>query len=482
MAMQKTRHVTERGKRVPVVSDVDVVVAGAGISGMFAALAAARMGAKTLLIDRFGSLGGNLGPGMIWGGGPYNEADKTLPGGMTGIPKEFVERMEAMMRDLPRNYASFSSVISYLASKMMDEAKVKLILSAYVADPIVRNGKVEGLFVETVSGRVAVKAKVTVDATGEGVLAARAGAPMIRVTPPKPSFEPIVRPTYLDKRFKVYDDGGLYALIAGCDFAQYQEFAKQKIEATDELKQWIKDHRFEWFGYPWVIAGRQALENGDYKLIQELAPKIWLWSVPHVQVIAGEVGAIQGQAFGSFQHDDWRDVTKLEKLVRDAMYDFVLFLRKYIPGMQKAHLLFIAPFQGTRGGPHIDAERTLTIEESIKGVRFDDVIFVNIHEGLHGGAKEGYDVPYRMLLPKGLDGLLVTGRGAGYVRRGHDPSGLRARPSMMILGQATGVAAALAAKGNTTPRKLDPKRLQKTLLTQGIVLGDKARLGQLGIV
>ena len=109
-------------------------------------------------------------------------------------------------------------------------------------------------------------------------------------------------------------------------------------------------------------------------------------------------------------------------------------------------------------------------------------MYVNIHESLHGGAKEGFDVPYRMLLPRGLDGLLVTGRGAGYQRRGHDPSGMWARPSMMVLGQTTGTAAGLCVRRNESPRNLDVTEFQRFLVEQGLYLGDEARLKALGII
>src|SRR5262245_8518333 len=104
-------YVTEPAKPVPVAYDLDVVVAGAGIAGMFAALAAARLGARTLLVDRFGAPGGNLGPAMVVAGGVYNEAEGTLVGGLAGIPEEMISRLEAL-RGAPRpNYADESNII-----------------------------------------------------------------------------------------------------------------------------------------------------------------------------------------------------------------------------------------------------------------------------------------------------------------------------------------------------------------------------------
>jgi len=117
-----------------------------------------------------------------------------------------------------------------------------------------------------------------------------------------------------------------------------------------------------------------------------------------------------------------------------------------VPGWEKAYLFFISPFLGARGGPWIEGGYTLTVEDMKEGRRFPDILYVNFHEAFHGGSPEGYDVPYRILLPKKVDGLLVTARGAAFIKRGQDPSSMRCKPAMMILGHATGTAAALAVK------------------------------------
>jgi len=476
---------------VPTEIDVDVAIAGAGISGVFAALACGRIGADTLLIERFGTLGGNLGPAMIWGGSIYGEADGTLPGGLAGISKEFTGRLEALLGDTPRNFANLSSTCSRLAYDMMEEAGVKLMLGAYAGDPIVKGGVVQGLFVETRSGRVAVRAKVTVDATGEASPTARADAPIIHHTAAKDSFAPIVRPQYLNPDYPKYNEAGLVALIAGVDFDRYQAFEGWEIEPSEEDARWAKERGLRWQS-PLFPLLRKAYEAGDGDPCRQLAPQVHV--VPLIPLIpphggpqgiddyGGGVGAIRMHAFGAIDIDDWRQVTLLEGGVRARVYELVEIMKRHIAGCEKAYVLFTAPFIGTRGGPCIEAEHVLTPEESIRGARFDDVMYVNIHESLHGGAKEGFDVPYRILLPKGLDGLLVTGRGAGYQRRGHDPTGMRARPSMMVLGQTTGTAAGLCVRRNESPRKLDITELQRFLVEQGLCLGDQARLKALRII
>lgn len=111
------------------------------------------------------------------------------------------------------------------------------------------------------------------------------------------------------------------------------------------------------------------------------------------------------------------------------------------------------------------------------------MLYRNIHLGQesHGGEPSGFDVPYRVVLPKSIDGLLVCGRGAAYLRRGHDPCAMRARPAMMVFGQCIGTAAAIAVLDNVTPKNVDIKKVQKRLVAEGIYLGDEERLRELGI-
>jgi hypothetical protein len=171
----------------------------------------------------------------------------------------------------------------------------------------------------------------------------------------------------------------------------------------------------------------------------------------------------------------------LESALREQAFETVEFMRKHAPGFEKAYLMFTSPFYGTRGGPCIEGEYTLTVEDCFEGRKFQDVMYRNTHEALHGGDESGFDVPYGICLPKKVDGLLVTGRGAAYIRRGHDPSGMRHRASMMALGNAVGTAAALTVKECTTPKLLEVNKLQKELLKQSFYLGDESRIKELGL-
>ena len=200
--------IIENEKKIPVAFDVDVVVCGGGLTGTIAAIAAGQAGVKTLVIDRFGRFGGNVGPGMFAGGSVhYADDDDALINkeGPGGVVEEFKKRViyarfnSNNITDDQRNeleekhlnvpglrmgsgglgYEIESHTVSYVAFKMMEEAGIEMLLSAYVADPIMEGGKVSGVFVETKSGRLAVKAKIVIDATGEADIAFRAGAPTL---------------------------------------------------------------------------------------------------------------------------------------------------------------------------------------------------------------------------------------------------------------------------------------------------------------
>lgn len=172
--------VMQAKKKVRVVYDVDVLVAGGGVSGIFAAIAAARNGASTVLVERFAYPGGNIGPGMIAGGSLSGGHVKHLYVGFTGIPKEFIQRHMALgggcvpespnLGSLPPAplpvvkdslyYLKDSNIASYVAMQMLQESGVKSLFSTFIAEPMLEDDRICGVFIENKSGRQAVLAQV----------------------------------------------------------------------------------------------------------------------------------------------------------------------------------------------------------------------------------------------------------------------------------------------------------------------------------
>ena len=459
--MQKT--VQEPAKTIPVVYDCDVVIAGAGIAGVFAAIASGRLGARTVLIDRFGSPGGNMGPGMIVGGSfraispdPKFPFPRGVFRGPSGIPWEFFERYAALgggaippYRD--NYYPRDSNNASKIAFEMMDEAGVTLMLSSYAGDPIVEDGVFKGLFVENKSGRQAVSAKVVVDATGEADLARRAGLPVIQ--PKKENHK-------MDKHAP--NGMGIWASFGGVDFDRFERLQKEPFSMED------KD-----------LGELGKISVGKGLKFEDLRKGGWF------DRNAGMAGFRTGLVRPDSEYDsgNGEHITELEKQTRLHIYDVLEYYRKNVSGFEGAYVHTIAPFLGTRGGPCIEGEYTLTTENCMKESKFDDVVYI-YGEGQtlrRGVAEMGrgvwVDVPYRVMIPIKGDGLLAVGRSASCI----PDTLLRGRFAVLHMGQVGGAAAALSAKNDVTPRKLEVKQLQKYLLDEGYFLGSRKRLEELGL-
>ena len=485
--------IVESEKRVPVAQDADVVVAGGGISGMIAALTAARQGARTVLVERFGRLGGNLGPGYLLGGTARDETDEFLRRDLPDVPRELFKRLADLQLPTPdgNTWAGTSQAVSYLAQCMAAETGLTLMLSAYAADPVMEGSRAMGLFVEGKSGRVAVRAAVVVDATGDANLARRAGAPIIEGATPDQSNYRLAGASEPDG-CEPYNESAMFYLIGDVDFDRYERFVAENAAIDPKILDWAtghlrgpKVHRFPDAVLPLL---HDAWRKGEFDSIRKLEkPEVTISSAgSHLQRCGASLaGGRAVNAGGYFDIGDMRHITLLENTMRQQTFETVQFLRRNVPGFEKAHLLATSEFVGGRGGPCIEGRYTLTVDDSAGGRTFDDVLFRNhkrVPKLRPDWVETGCDIPYRILLPKNIEGMLVTGRGAAYVRRGHDGAGqMRGRPAMMALGQATGLAAALCAKDHVAPAALDVRRLQTQLLAQGFDLGDAKRIAALGL-
>jgi len=176
---------------------------------------------------------------------------------------------------------------------------------------------------------------------------------------------------------------------------------------------------------------------------------------------------------GEFDFSEAPVVTQMECEHREHCYGFARFLRQYIPGFEEAYLMFCSPFLGARGGRYIDAEYPISRDDLAAEKRFDDVIYEYNDGRLH----QSCDVPYRALVPKGVDGLLATGRSA----MPYGPN-FRVRCNMLLNGQAAGVAAALCVRDGVEPRHLNVKGLQRILVDElHCPLAEEGRLRDLGL-
>ncbi len=474
-----TQERVEVKKSVPVVCQVDVLVVGSGIAGSTAAVTAAREGARTMVVDRFGRPGGNMGPGLIAGAPNLELPESMAKTGMPGIPGELVRRCEEYCNaPLLNHYFRDSQVISYVWLKMMQESGVELMFNTYAADPIMEENKVTGLLVENKSGTQAIKAKITIDATGDADVAFRSGAPV-------------------DNGSSLFH-AGIYFAIGNVNREKYEKLFFPKDLKTEHLN-WAEQIMGrlpgQWFFpnlKPLIPYYKKAWQAGDYKFIRRIDNR---WSIlcDHgiFRSISGEQYVpdpfrkgrygIVGAMVGVWGPRDKQNVetsgsaslmNKLEVSSRIFIFETSQFLRKYVPGFEESYLHFVAPYFHARGGRSIVSEYSLTTKDMEGDQRQHDVIF-HISKW-----KRTFDFPYRQLLPKKIESLLAAGRSAII-----QPPVTRVRWMVFLMGQAAGAAAALAAKKGVVPRKLDVKELQSLLYhNYQVPLGDKERLRELGLI
>ena len=496
--------VREAEKAIPVVRDVDVVVAGGGCSGVFAGLSAAKRGARTLLIERFGVLGGNAGPGMIYGCvDPFAEAPLLVFDGAKGLAAEMQRRIEARRPERPFVRPVFAALFSDVAMRMAEEYGLDLMLSAYAADPIVEAGVCKGLFVETKSGRVAVRAKVVIDATAEADLARRAGAPFVRWAPLDPEFAPAIRERCCREPYSNWNEVGLVFLVSGINWQAYEQFVGDAKAARLQDVPWtppvgIVNDVNPQCPLRLLPAMREEWEAGSYCFAREIRHGAGLFwqpnmNCPHYGFVRIGQDAGEGTTIihGDLDVSDWEQMTLAERALRRHAYDTLEFMRRRAPGWADAWMLFTAPFIGSRGGPYIEGEYTVTPEDIVTGARHEDAVIRVIWEARQREildspkatplTESGYDVPYRMMLPKGIDNLLVVGRGSSYVRRGHDPA-TRARGVQYRLGEIAGIAATMAIAPCQGTRTLNVKDLQRRLIAEGLTFGETDRFRELGLL
>jgi hypothetical protein len=420
MVTAKTIH--ESPRETNILAEADVVVVGAGPAGVTAATAAAREGADTILMDRYGHLGGMATGGLVLMFSPS-----------AGQSQEWMDRLNKVngVHDLSRTSEPEwghtkmvdPELLKCILNDMTLETGVRMLLHSWSSAAVVDNNTVKGVIFESKSGRQAVMGKVIIDATGDGDVYASAGA----------EFD-----ASLDKGYRTSEMAMVFR-IGGIDFDKFAEFRKAQPQ------EWVK-LREEGFG----LAGFH------------IAP------IPgQRQDVFWVNNFIRGKNCLKVEDLNWVEVN-----VRKIMIPLYSFYKKAIPGFENSYLYDSASQIGTRGSRRLVGAHVLTGEEAKAGKKFDDTVLI-FPRGVPlswpaDRPPENVEMPYRCLVPETLDGLLAAGRCFSSDQAAN--SMFNVISHCIQMGQAAGTAAALAVQSKVQPRDIDITALQKSLIAQGVEL------------
>ena len=422
-------------KNVPIVGSYDVVVCGGGPAGVFAAIAAAREGAKVALIERYGFLGGMATAGLVMPLSVFTYKNERVIG---GIPYEFLERLEAMgggYIERPLGNVAFDPELYKLCmQRMVLEAGIDLYMHSYLSGCTMgENGVVESVVFENKNGTEALEAKVFIDATGDADLAAMAGVPM-----QAQNGEPL-QPL------------STYFVLAGVDTSSPLVF-----EAMHHNKQGENCHCLPIREY--------LLEHAESLNMPEFGGP-WFCTTLHEGCVAVNMTRTAGDAC------DNRDYTAAECRLREDVYRMAEVLRTNFKEFENCYVASVATQAGIRETRRIKGVHTMTAEEYVSGYRYDDSISrgahpIDIHatkgnkQSIHFLEQAAY-VPYRALIAEDFPNILVAGRSISADRKAF--ASMRVQASCMGTGQAAGVAAAMCAKGGYGVKDVDIEALVKKL-------------------
>ncbi|MDD3590309.1 MAG: FAD-dependent oxidoreductase [Thermoguttaceae bacterium] len=392
---------------LPKISETDVLVVGAGPAGCCAAIAAARLGVKVTLVERYGHFGGLATGGLVLHVlGHWTKQDGKSVQVVQGIGEEMMQRLEAMPygiinREFARNPTLDAEAYKYLLVEMVTEANIEVLLHSWCCDAIMAdapdpktgNPIVRGAVVQTKLGPQAIIARQVVDTTGDGDVFYAAGA------------------IHTQREYDI----GLVSRIANLDRVNPPAGTKPPRYLGDASPV---------PGVRWVNMAGPSLDGCDVRVLSELELK-------HRKQI-------------------WKQVEEVRST----------------PGYENVYLMETAPQIGVRITRVIEGVETLTLENARAGKEYDDCVAIG---GAWSGDHIGWQIPYGALLPKNIENLVTAGRSISAEPFMSDL--VRVYPNCWASGHAAGVAAALAVKSDVTARDVDIPEVRKNLLAQKAYLG-----------
>jgi hypothetical protein len=453
--------VREPAREIPVVDHYDVIVAGGGTAGIVAAVAAARNGAKILLLERSGFLGGNIAAQLLeHSAGWFDAGGNPIVG---GLPEELVQRLRAAgaspghVRDdtgytryrVPVNHEQYKSVVT----AWIAEAGVDFLLFSPVCATLGGEGAIGGVIVENKSGRTAYAVPVVVDCTGDADVAALAGCETL--SEPGGATQPV------SLLFKIggIDHGRLLDYVEAHPADFKMGVAAPALRGEPFVNLWGFG-RLLWQAY---ADGVLSFERNELHFAGTVAQREAV-----INLTRHAADATRAEALAD-----------AEVQLRRQVLEGAEFFRRYVPGCEGTFLSATAASIGVRESRRIAGVYELSDDDVRTGRDFEDAVAlggfpIDSHDP-RGPSMDGtepvrraYGIPYLALVPRRVDGLLVAGRCISASRRAL--ASARITGTCMAMGQAVGTAAAMAALGNSGPRQVDIARLRATLVQQGAIL------------
>ncbi|MCL2058973.1 MAG: FAD-dependent oxidoreductase [Oscillospiraceae bacterium] len=421
--MKPSSKYLEPAKEIDVYGQFDVIVVGGGVAGWSAAVASARAGAHTLIIERFPYFGGTATASLM--ANIVGFRNQVQPNGIQttkGLGEELIlkllemkgaeksrnayesEQRADVKGDLSYNYAFDTEKFKYATLKMAVDSGLNILFHTYFSDVIMDGNAVTGIIFENKTGRQAAFAKVVVDASGDGDVALKAGVP--------------------------------YWQTRGDENSRLNDCLMYKISGFDP----------------------------DTK-----APGC----------LINDTMVVWGPSPGAANGADADELTGEEIKTRLAVYEDMAEKIQKFPDLAGANIVDTGSLLGIRQTRFIEGVYAITGDDVLEGRVFEDSVAMGANPVIHHFGyrrfltHEGYDIPYRCFLPKVADGLLVAGRCMSSDQIAYES--WRAMAHIFAIGEAAGVAASISAKYGVQPRDIDIKKLQSALIAAGAEIGQSRK-------
>ncbi|MFP4267169.1 MAG: FAD-dependent oxidoreductase [Spirochaetaceae bacterium] len=443
------KEIKEKGRSIPVIAETDVVVVGGGPAGLAAALASAREGVETLLIERYGFFGGNISQAMVESLVWYRH-EKTVEAG--GIGRELEEFTAELGGTYPDSESTGllldADMFKCAADTLLQEAGVVPLLHCFVVDAVMEGGAVRGVVTESKSGRGAILAKQVIDASGDADVAALAGAPF-HIAPK-------------NELMSVTAGFG----ISGVDVDKFREHVKAHPGKIGDWAPATEEKEYGLFSAYFTDVFRKAREEG---VIPADVPLEGYW---HALTDAGEATGLNVVRIFEVDPTNVWDLTRAEIEGRKQVLWALKALQAYQPGFEHAKLRTIGSSIGVRESRKIYGRYELTGDEVKNQAAFEDTIgifpeFLDAY-GIVMIPTTGryFQVPFGITVPRKVDNLLVAGRSVAGDKVSH--SATRQMMCCAVTGQGAGVAAAAAVQSGRTAGSVDIREVQGRLEKQGV--------------